>query len=461
MKLMPRMLGCVLAVLFGSAAAFAQSAPLQTEKLDNGLEIVGFPTSKVPLVTIVLAVKAGSMTETKDINGLTHLWEHMFFKGNKRLSNQEAFNDRVRELGIVFNGDTSAEKVRYYITLPSVFLDEGIQFMADALSSPLLEQGELERERHVVLNEYDRNASQPRFDLYQLNRAVQFGDLEYRRNPLGIRKVIETATREQLLRIKSEVFVPQNTAILVSGDFRPEQLTASVKKHFGSWEKPANWKPVAIPPFAPMKKTQKFILTNKEVKNISINWDFDGPKAQSNPQDTYAADVLTALLSLRSGKFYKKYVESGLTTNAAFGYYTQSQAGELGLNLETNRENFSKVNKLLQSEIAEWAKPNYFTATQLEDVQRSLDTQHQYEINKPSEFVKTLAFWWAITGLDYYTNYRNNMKKVTLEDVRSFIKKYLVNQPSIQIVFLSPEDAKKLKLKDNSQPTLKKHFAAN
>ena len=459
MNLLQGLLGFALSLLLGKTTVLAQSAQVNSTMLENGLEIIGYPTSKVPLVTIVLAVKAGAMTETKDINGLTHLWEHMFFKGNKRLPNQEAFNERIRELGIVYNGDTSAEKVRYYITLPSVFLDDGIQFMADALSTPLLEQGELERERLIVLNEYDRNASQPRFDQYQLNRIALYGDLEYRRNPLGIRKVIETATREQLLRIKNEVFVPQNTAILVSGDFQPEQLTSSVKKHFGSWEKPTNWKPVEMPAFSPLKKSQKFVLTKKEMNTISINWDFEGPKARSNPKDTYAADVLTSLLGLRSGKFYKKYVESGLATSASFGYYTQSQAGELGLNLETDREHFSKVNKLIQSEITEWSKPNYFSQTQLEDVQRSLDTQHQYEINKPSEFIKTLAFWWSITGLNYYTDYRENMKKVTLEEVRAFAKKYLVDRPSIQIVFLSPEDAKKLKLKDNSQSLLKKHFA--
>ena len=129
----------VALTLLANASFAAEEKVYVSKKLDSGLEVLGMESHKVPLVTIVLTAKAGAMTETPDINGLTHLWEHMFFKGNKRLTNQEAFNKRIRQLGIVYNGDTSAEKVRYYFTLPSAFLEEGIQFMSDAISTPLLD----------------------------------------------------------------------------------------------------------------------------------------------------------------------------------------------------------------------------------------------------------------------------------------------------------------------------------
>src|SRR5690606_25768199 len=89
--------------LSGVTAQAAEKPAYETAKLPTGLEIIALEDHKVPLVTIVLAVKAGAMTETPTTNGLTHLWEHMFFKGNKRIPNQEAFNKRIRELGIVYN----------------------------------------------------------------------------------------------------------------------------------------------------------------------------------------------------------------------------------------------------------------------------------------------------------------------------------------------------------------------
>ena len=168
-------------------AVAAEDKVYTAKKTATGLELIAMESHKVPLVTIVLASKAGAMTESPEINGLTHLWEHMFFKGNKRLPNQEAFNKRIRQLGITYNGDTSAEKVRYYFTLPSAFLEEGIQFMADAISTPLLDEEEMQRERKVVTDEYDRAAAQPGFDFNNLQRNYIYGAGEYLRDPLGLR----------------------------------------------------------------------------------------------------------------------------------------------------------------------------------------------------------------------------------------------------------------------------------
>ena len=96
-----------------SLPLFAKQA-FTVDKTANGMDLILMESHKVPLITLVLTIKAGAMTETPELNGLTHLWEHMFFKGNKRLPNQEAFKRRIKQLGIVYNGDTSAEKVRYF-----------------------------------------------------------------------------------------------------------------------------------------------------------------------------------------------------------------------------------------------------------------------------------------------------------------------------------------------------------
>jgi zinc protease len=86
-------------------------------KLENGLEILVIEDNSVPLATIEIVVHNGSYTEDPEYNGLSHLYEHMFFKANKELPSQEAFLARVRELGIVFNGTTSNERVNYFLTL--------------------------------------------------------------------------------------------------------------------------------------------------------------------------------------------------------------------------------------------------------------------------------------------------------------------------------------------------------
>ena len=102
-------------------------------KLANGLDLLVIEDSSVPLVTIEITVKNGSYTETPEFNGLSHLYEHMFFKANKDYPSQEKFLDRVSELGMSFNGSTSEEKVNYYFTLPTFNLKSGLEFMNSAI----------------------------------------------------------------------------------------------------------------------------------------------------------------------------------------------------------------------------------------------------------------------------------------------------------------------------------------
>lgn len=446
---------CSSAALASNARAIALAptadVSFSVTKQPNGLELVMVPSPKVPLATIVLVAKAGSMTETKDINGLTHLWEHMFFKGNKRLPNQEAFMTRVRELGIIFNGDTSTEVVRYYFTLPSAFLDEGLQFMADAIATPLLEQTELEKERRVVLDEYDRDASSPSFDRYNLTRRLTHGSEEYRRNPLGIRKVIETATREQLLRIKDEVFTPGNCALLVGGNFDPQKLPAMVDKHFGTWKNSPQWRAVKRPILPGFTRSTNYVMTRPDVENADVSITFDGPRAVVNREETYPADLLGRMLGHKNGRFYKKFIDSGLTFSAGAGYFTQADAGEFSVNASTTPEKAQQAKDLLLAEISEWRRPGYFSAEQFKDAKRGFEIERRFDLNKISEHTKSLAFWWAVTGLDYYKDYVARLQAVRLSDVQGFVAHWLVKKPLISSIFLSPKSAAKVGLNDNSE----------
>ena len=121
--------GCIL--LFSVVVFSQQKLPdnFFLEKLDNGLEVLTIEDNTVPLATIEITVHNGAYTESPEFDGLSHLYEHMFFKANKDIPSQEVFLERVNELGIIFNGKTSGERVNYYATLSSKKLEEGLEFM--------------------------------------------------------------------------------------------------------------------------------------------------------------------------------------------------------------------------------------------------------------------------------------------------------------------------------------------
>src|SRR5207237_8024109 len=90
----------------------------------------------IPLVTIELAVKNGSYTEPPELNGLSHLYEHMFFKQNRAIANAEEYLRAIGQMGIAYNGTTREEVVDYYFTTTSPNLRTAMQFMKDAVRYP-------------------------------------------------------------------------------------------------------------------------------------------------------------------------------------------------------------------------------------------------------------------------------------------------------------------------------------
>ena len=111
-----------LTVILLFAAAFASAQPRLPEnyfwkKLPNGLEVVVIENHKVPLATIEIAVRNGAYTEGAEYSGLSHLFEHMFFKANKDYPDQEKFLKRTQELGAIWNGTTGDERVNYFFKI--------------------------------------------------------------------------------------------------------------------------------------------------------------------------------------------------------------------------------------------------------------------------------------------------------------------------------------------------------
>src|SRR5687768_3155835 len=234
MKKIPHLiLGLVL-----SQVSFAQQLPpnFHLTKLKNGLDVLVIEDKTVPLITIEICVKNGSYTEDPEYNGLSHLYEHMFFKANKDLPSQEAFLNRKNELGLAFNGTTSNERVNYYFTHNKKFLVEGLKFMNSAIRYPLFLEEEMKKENPVVDGEFQRAESNPVFWLLQdMNRKL-WGDLYSRKNTIGDHDIILTATPEKMKVIQEKYYYPNNSMIVIAGDVNHDEIFESTRSIFSDWK---------------------------------------------------------------------------------------------------------------------------------------------------------------------------------------------------------------------------------
>ena len=432
------------------ARATAQRATLEKvikrEVLPNGMEIIVAENHGVPLATIEVDVRNGAFTQAPGFEGLAHMYEHMFFKANADLPEPEAFVDRAGELGAIFNGSTTEENVNYYVTLPSDSLRGGIQFIAAALRRPLFRSDELERERQVVLGEYDRAESNPFSALTNQTGKVLWGSAWSRKDALGERPAILATTPAKLRAIESKYYVPNNSALIVTGDVNPDSVFRAARDAFGDWPRGADpFIADPIPP-VPLLAASKGIVIEAPIGTIIVLMQWHGPSVGKDPQSTYVADVFSDVLNQPNSGFQKRLVDSVLFQAAGVNYYTLNHVGPISISGTTTPDKLKAALAALDREIARFDDPGYFTAAELEPVKRQRVVGTAMGLERASGFAHTIGFWWSVASLEYYLGYADNMAQQTTKDMNAYAARYIVNKPRVVGVMIDPDSRRRIAL---------------
>jgi zinc protease len=433
----PRLFLALFCLAFLSSSAQAQLPPWTRYQLDNGLEVLIIENHLTPIATVELVVKNGSFTEPPEFNGLSHLYEHMFFTANAKDTSEAAFLRRVSNLGIVRNGTTHEENVQYYFTLPKKNLEQGLEFMADAIMSPAFRQDELREQIAIVLGEFDRHESHPFFNFQRkLSEALWGKEFLSRKLPLGMRSTISSATRKKMFAIKNKYYIPNNSLLIVAGDVQTEHVKHLVERYFGEWKPGPD--PFVIDPVerTPPLDSIKLVVDYVEVPTVNVAVRWHGPSIGIDDKATFAADVFLYIVLQQEHEYRKKLEEQGLVKNISFWYYTQRYVGPISADLETTPQHLDETMRIFWEQIRKFDDPNYFTEEELETAKAVL--------KKLTEFSKNIAFWWASAGLDYYERYLDELSKVTKQDIQEYVRRYVKDKPYVLGFALSKSSAQAL-----------------
>lgn len=422
-----------------SANTNAQKYDIYSKTLDNGLDVIIIHNPAVPLITVEINVKNGSYTEPPEYDGLSHLYEHMFFKANKAIPTQKRYMERLNELGASWNGTTSNERVNYFFTVPKDSVEPAMEFMYNAITGPLFKQEELINERPVVTGEYDRNESNPFFHLMRAVDQKVWWKYYSRKNVIGDRDIIMTATTKKMQTVQDRFYIPNNSALILSGDIDPENGFKLAEKIFTKWQQGKDpFSYLEIPKHPPIQKTET-VVVEKPVNFVGMFIEWQGPNVSEDPKATYAADVLSFILSQKTSRFYRNLVESGLAYRVNLGYNTLNHGGPITVFAQTSPANYKKCQKAIYDELEKMTSKDYYSDEQLESAKTILSINDQYSRERPSQFVHTVGYWWAIAGLDYYLNYVENLNDVTRDDVIDYLNTYIVGKKHVEGVLVSPE----------------------
>lgn len=413
--------------------------------LKNGMDVIIIENAAVPLVTVEIAVKNGAYTEPPEYNGLSHLYEHMFFKSNER-SKSDGYHDRAAELGMLSNAQTQYEVVNYYTTTIKTGLREAMTLMRDAIRYPLFDKQELDQEIQVVLDELNQHRSNPYFYLIDATDMKLWYKYPSRKRPGGDPETVARATPEMMRVIQKKFYIPNNSALVIAGDVTAQEGFKLAEEIFGDWprgEDPFVKDP--IPRHPPLTKDEA-VIVNQPVNAATIQISYHGPSTDLDAPATYAADVFSFILRQPDSRFSRALIDSGLTTGATLGYLTQRHVGPIQFMAQTTPEKLKDALKAVNAELSKFDAPDYFTDQELEYAKTLLDVSEIYDREKSSQYAHTVSFWWASSGLDYYATYVENLRKVTREEITRYVRKYMKNRPRIVSALLSESDQKRIGL---------------
>ena len=426
------------------------------QQFDNGLEVVVIENNKVPLATIEIAVKNGAYTEGPEFSGLSHLFEHMFFKANRDYPTQELLLKRIQELGAIFNGTTATERVNYFFTFDKDSLNAGLKFMNAAIRFPIYRPEDMAKERPVVDGEFQRGESSPGFQLYQECQKRLWGDLFTRKNPIGDHTVINTATPEKMMIIKDKYYFPNNSLLVICGDVQHEQAFTLAKNIFGDWAS-SGFNPVEkypIPEFQPLASTQYFVKESSIAKTPYSMYFWQGPDYRTDSAGTVAADVFSTILSLNSSKWKQALIDKGLATDADVSYESSRYVGPVNIFVVPNPNRLKECNDEILRQIKQWGQADYFTDEQLENAKQILRRQKIRNNEKPSDLSHDLTFWWCSMSYAYFTDYLDNCLKVTRSDIQKYVARYITDKSYVAGMIISPEMNKQFDASANFKPSL-------
>lgn len=458
----------------------AYAIPFVSKTLPNGLEVIVLQDTSVPIVTVELAVRNGSFTEPLEFNGLSHLYEHMFFKPNfavqiygcehaargmgfavnpgcvKALAMKSKIGDtsylKDADEVSIYNGTTNEEIVNYFFNTTSQYLPTAIRFINDSVRYPSFGEEDFENEKRVVIGELDRHEANPYGYLDLTMTQKLFYKYPTRKQPAGTRETVAAATTDMMRTIQSRYYVPNNAALIVTGDAKPDEVFKLAEQIFGSWERrPVDpFKDFPLVDHPPLQKSEAVIIektaTGEEGadqgQNVFVEIGWLGPSIGKDDAATYAADVFSYIITQPDARFERKLVDSGLSASTGFSYYTQRNVGPIKLLAVTTPEKAKQFLAATYAEINDFTRPDYFTDEELESAKTLLETSDLFNREKASEYAHTLSFWWSSTGIEYFRNYHAKLRAVTRADINRYIKTYIQGKNHVAITLASP-DAKK------------------
>lgn len=312
----------------------------QKTVFDSKLRLVTQQLPNTKSVTVLILVGAGSRYEVPRINGVSHFLEHMFFKGAKKYRNTREVSEAIDGVGGDFNAFTGKEYAGYYVKVADRHAELALDVLSDMLLYSRFDQEEINRERNVILEEYNMYQDTPMHQIgWDFERLV-YGDQPMGWDQVGTKEVIQALNRDDFVDYKGKLYTPDNTVVAIAGNASHEDMAEKVKRMFAFEQKD---KAFRFEPVKPNELKNRIFLRNKKTEQAHLMIGFEG-YPEEHPM-FYAAQLLSIVLggNMSSRMFLSVRERQGLAYYISTSIDSYTDTGTFSTNAGVSLDGIDKA----------------------------------------------------------------------------------------------------------------------
>jgi zinc protease len=419
------------------------------EVLPNGLTLLVQPDRSAPVVSVVTHVKAGFFDEPDEWGGISHVLEHMFFKGTSRRG-VGAIARETKAAGGYLNAGTGYDHTSYFTVLPSSGLAAALDIQSDALLNSVIDEKELARELQVIIQEARRKRDTPGAVAHETLHEVMFDHHRIRRWRIGSEERLAQLTRDDLWSYYRTRYVPQRTIVALAGAFDVEEALDLARAAYGGWavaKGTVDLSPEEPPRREVRARTLRGDITHAE---LVLGWRTVPPLHEDAP----ALDIAAAILGLGRGSWlYRALRETGIVTSVSAHNYAPTELGVFSISADLVPEKVPAAIDL----IAEAVSRLTLLGPEPEDLKRArtvFQARWARQLESMEGKASAVAAAEALEDVSFLDREYEALTGVTGNDVRSAAGRYLQPDNVAAVAYLPEGEGS-----DLTPPMLERSFA--
>jgi zinc protease len=416
---------CLLFLFFVLVCPATASAGRMADRevLPNGMVLLHAERSALPIIRVVLAIKAGSITEPAEKAGLANLTADLLNEGTARRSSKE-ISDAIEFVGGELSTSGGSDYITVTLSVLKKDVDLGFDLLSDIVLNPVFSDEEIKRRKTVIKSFIIQQKEEPGIVASKAFKQAVFGDHPYGRPVEGTEESLDAITRRNIIDFHREYYVPNNAILSVVGDITKSELRSLLDRYFKGWAK----KSIVEKPLPALEPvvTPTVIKIDKDLTQANIILGHLGIKRE-NP-DYYAVSVMNYILG--GGGFASRMMDN-IRDNKGLSYDVHSffSANKYGGNFQAGLQTKNRTANIAVDEILkemERIRTEPVTDKELSDAKAYLTGSFPLRIDSNSKIASFLiAVEFYSLGLDYVDRYKNLIESVTKDGVLRVAKKYL------------------------------------